>query len=84
MVFDLHGNPVSIVVFTKGGDQRYVSPRCAILERGADIVIVGRGITAASDPLRAAKEYRLASTIIENKHHVVGLEYHISFIIHYL
>jgi len=41
-----------------GGDQRYVSPRSAVLERGADIVIVGRGITRASDPLRAAKQYR--------------------------
>ena len=31
------------------GDQRYVSPRVAVHERGADIVIVGRGVTNHGD-----------------------------------
>ncbi|XP_033752120.1 uridine 5'-monophosphate synthase-like [Pecten maximus] len=46
-----------------GGDslgQRYVSPQTAVTERGADVIIVGRGITGASDPLGAAKEYKQA------------------------
>ena len=32
--------------------------RAAVLERGADIVIVGRGVTGALDPLETAREYR--------------------------
>jgi len=32
-----------------GGDQRYVTPTKAVLERGADIVIVGRGVTAEQE-----------------------------------
>ena len=31
------------------GDQRYVSPRVATMERGADLVIVGRGVTNSGD-----------------------------------
>lgn len=38
-------------------DQRYVTPEQAI-ENGSDIIIVGRGILAADDPLIAAKMYR--------------------------
>jgi len=40
------------------GDQRYVSPRCAVLERQADLVIVGRGITSKQDTAKEAALYR--------------------------
>ncbi|KAK3867549.1 hypothetical protein Pcinc_027005 [Petrolisthes cinctipes] len=38
--------------------QQYVTPRAAVLERGADIIIVGRGITQASDPVATAITYK--------------------------
>lgn len=38
--------------------QRYMSPKKAILEQGADVIIVGRGIIAADDPLAEARQYR--------------------------
>ncbi len=44
-----------------GGDtlgQQYVSPRQAILEHGADVIIVGRGILSAPLRLKAASLYR--------------------------
>jgi len=44
-----------------GGDsllQQYVTPEKAIYEQGTDIIIVGRGILAAKDPLTEAKSYR--------------------------
>lgn len=40
--------------------QQYVSPEEAIFVRGTDIIIVGRGIYQASDPVLAAKAYRKA------------------------
>jgi len=40
--------------------QRYVTPEIAIKENGTDIIIVGRGIIAANDPLAEAKKYREA------------------------
>jgi len=43
-----------------GGDtlgQQYLTPEKAI-ERGADILIVGRGITSSKDPVETAKRYR--------------------------
>ncbi|XP_069133542.1 uridine 5'-monophosphate synthase-like isoform X2 [Argopecten irradians] len=46
-----------------GGDslgQQYVTPQIAVSEKGADVVIVGRGITGAADPLGAALEYKQA------------------------
>ncbi|XP_042216354.1 uridine 5'-monophosphate synthase-like isoform X2 [Homarus americanus] len=43
---------------TDGLGQQYVTPRAAVFERGADVIIVGRGITQASDPVAAAKKYR--------------------------
>lgn len=38
--------------------QQYDSPECAVLKKGADIIIVGRGITADKSPLDKAEEYR--------------------------
>ncbi|KAF4796994.1 Uridine 5'-monophosphate synthase [Turdus rufiventris] len=47
-----------------GGDnlgQRYLSPKEVIGEKGSDIIIVGRGILAASDRLQEAEKYRKAA-----------------------
>lgn len=41
--------------------QQYVTPEKAIRENGSDIIIVGRGILKAEDPLAEAKKYRKAS-----------------------
>jgi uridine monophosphate synthetase len=38
--------------------QQYVTPQKAIGENGSDIIIVGRGILAAKDPLNEARLYR--------------------------
>lgn len=38
--------------------QQYVTPEKAILEHGTDIIIVGRGIIAATDSLAEARTYR--------------------------
>ncbi len=38
--------------------QQYVTPEKAIIENETDVIIVGRGIYQASDPLQAAKVYR--------------------------
>lgn len=40
--------------------QKYITPDMAIKQNGADIIIVGRGIIAAKDPLAEAKQYRAA------------------------
>jgi len=40
--------------------QHYITPEQAILENDCDIIIVGRGILKAQDPLAAAKHYRNA------------------------
>jgi len=40
--------------------QTYDTPEVAILEKGSDVIIVGRGITQAADPTQAALEYKEA------------------------
>lgn len=52
------------VKIQQGGDslgQQYVTPEQAINERGADIIIVGRGIYQHADPLGEAERYRQAA-----------------------
>ncbi len=43
---------------SEGLGQQYVSPEDAILNRGADIIIVGRGITHSPEPVEVAELYR--------------------------
>lgn len=38
--------------------QQYITPKEAILKQGTDVIIVGRGILAADDPVAEAKRYR--------------------------
>lgn len=40
--------------------QQYCDPASAVMERGADVIIVGRGITASSNPVEAALRYKKA------------------------
>lgn len=49
------------IKLTEGTDalgQQYVTPEKALIEHQTDIIIVGRGIIKADDPLAVAKEYR--------------------------
>ena len=48
---------VSLVASADSHGQQYTSPETAVGEKGADVVIVGRGITQAEDPGKTAKEY---------------------------
>jgi uridine monophosphate synthetase len=46
---------------SKSGDskgQQYCSPTEAVLERGADIIVVGRGLIKSSDVVATAENYR--------------------------
>lgn len=40
--------------------QQYCAPSTAVSERGADVIIVGRGIVKSKDPAAAAREYQKA------------------------
>ena len=51
------------VKLVEGNDsfgQQYLTPRKVIQEHGTDIIIVGRGILAAPEPVTAAKQYQEA------------------------
>lgn len=39
-------------------DQRYSSPEEAVEKKGADLIIVGRGVTGAEQPKEEAEKYR--------------------------
>lgn len=41
--------------------QQYCHPAAAVTERGADVIIVGRGIVASPDPVEAALQYKKAA-----------------------
>ncbi|MCH9644957.1 MAG: orotidine-5'-phosphate decarboxylase [Gammaproteobacteria bacterium] len=52
------------VKLDQGGDslgQQYLTPQKVIRDNGSDVVIVGRGIYQADDPVAAAKKYREAA-----------------------
>lgn len=49
---------VHLTVEGDGNDQRYVTPAQAINERGADIIIVGRGITGSEDIGKSCTLYK--------------------------
>lgn len=57
-----NGREKNCVSSTKSGSdglgQQYNSPHDVVLKRGADIAVVGRGITEAENPADAAKLYR--------------------------
>lgn len=64
---------LNLLIFYSLGDglgQQYSSPEDVICTKGSDIIIVGRGILASSDQLRAADEYRTAGwqAYLKNSH----------------
>mgnify|MGYP001568138556 FL=1 len=51
---------VSLTAQNDRHGQQYLTPDEVIAKRGCDIIIVGRGITEADDPVATAREYRRA------------------------
>ena len=48
--------------------QQYKTPAKAIIENGADVIIVGRGIITADDPKAKAQEYKKVGwTALKNR-----------------
>jgi orotidine-5'-phosphate decarboxylase len=43
---------------TEGPGQQYATPQSAVVTKGADVIIVGRGITHHSDPAAVVEMYR--------------------------
>lgn len=43
---------------TDGLGQQYTTPHVAVVDKGADVIIVGRGITQAEDPVATAIKYK--------------------------
>ncbi|MGA8165182.1 MAG: orotidine 5'-phosphate decarboxylase / HUMPS family protein [Waddliaceae bacterium] len=50
--------------------QQYITSDIAISQRGCDVILVGRGITQAKDPLAEAVRYREAGMrALQGKHY---------------
>ncbi len=49
---------IKLEIGNDGLGQQYVTPDQAIREHGSDVIIVGRGIMAAKNPLKEAEMYR--------------------------
>ena len=52
---------VKLVAARDNLQQQYRTPQQAIQEQGCDIVIVGRGVIAADDPVAVAEQYRMST-----------------------